>query len=505
MATEVKHKTEKPLVVRPPVAVVLGHIDHGKTTLLDAIRKTRVAEQESGGISQAIGAYQVSVKDRSITFIDTPGHEAFAKMRSRGVKVADVAVLVVAADEGVKPQTEEAIRIAGETGTPLVVAINKTDKPGAEPERVKRELAQAGLLLEGLGGQVPAVTISAKTGQGLPELLETILLLAELEGLETDPSKPATGAVIESHLDPRRGATATLLLAEGRLARGEVVVVGNQIAPIRIFENFLGQAIDAAEASEPVRITGFERLPALGERFQAFRSPEDAEAYVAALPAVRGEPPRITVPATEGKTIVNLVVKADVAGSLEALEAALTGVEAPSLGLRIVKREVGEVNESDVMLARAGGPSLIVGFRVKISPSLAELAERHRVRVVIREVIYELLDALKQAIREAVPARLERRDLGRATILALFRSQNGKQIVGGRVESGTVLAGARFDVHRNGLGVGSGKITELQSNRRTVPEVNAGQEFGIKVEADLTIAVGDTLLVFQEEKVSLEI
>ncbi len=503
MPSVTEKNQERQLVTRPPIVVVLGHIDHGKTTLLDAIRKTRVAEREAGGITQAIGAYQVSVEDRKITFIDTPGHEAFSKMRSRGAHVADVAVLVVAADEGVKPQTEEAIGIAKDAATPLVVAINKIDKPNADSERVKRELAQAGLLLEGLGGQVPAVETSAKTAQGIQELMETILLVAELEEFKTDPVKPASGVVIESHLDPRRGATATLLLTEGRMRRGDVVVIGDQIAPVKIFENFLGAAVEEAGASEPVRIVGFDRVSPLGERFQAFRSRQEAEAHVEAHPsALAPRTPMTAGVAAEGQAVVNLVLKADRLGSLEALEATISGMETPSLGFRILKREVGAIAESDVALAAAGEPSLVIGFRVKISPALAELAERRRVRMVMGDVIYEVLDALKQAIREVLPPQTLRRDIGRATVLALFRSPNGKQIFGGRVESGSVRSGARFDIQRNSLTVGSGKIVELQSNRRPVPEVAEGQEFGILAEADLTIAVGDALLVFQEEQVT---
>ncbi len=497
---EKQAETSPKLIPRPPVAVVMGHIDHGKTTLLDAIRKTSVASAEAGGITQAIGAYQTEYHGKKITFIDTPGHEAFSSMRARGAHVADIAILVVAADEGVKPQTEEAIRIMREGELPLVVVINKIDKANADPNRVKKELAEREVLVEGFGGTVPVVNISAKSGQGLENLLETILLLAELEELKTDPARPGEGVVIESHIDPKRGATATLLIEDGTVERGDFIVIGNEIAPVRIFENFQGQAIDRATASQPIRITGFSRPPGLGELFSVFRSRDEAEAHRGAREVRREMPPAIA-PGEEAKTVVNIILKTDVLGSKEAVEAAIRAIASPQLANRIVKSDVGDITESDVKLAAATANAIIVGFRVKMPPVIRELALRSGVNVVLEEVIYELIDKVKAAMLAAAPAELKRLDLGRTKILALFKADRSKQIVGGRVETGKIKIGARFDLIRNNVKIGSGKVLQLQSNRRDAEEVGEGQEFGILTDADTTIAAGDGLEIFTEEKV----
>lgn len=534
MATDTAVKYE--LATRPPIVVVVGHIDHGKTTLLDHIRKTSVAGKEAGGITQAIGAYQVAVSPtgelssraglgipvsqeeilrpatggaqddraatgRTITFIDTPGHEAFSAMRSRGTHVADIAVLVVAADEGVKPQTEEALAIIREAELPFVVAITKVDKPNADSARVKQQLAEHSVLVEGFGGTVPVVELSAKTGQGMPALLETILLLAELEELTSDPAKAGEGVVIESHLDPQRGATATLLVEDGTVRRGEFVAVGGEVSTVRIFENFRGQPLEAAGASEPIRIVGFARPPALGETFRAFAERSAAEAYAEANRST-GSPGALPAAPPTARHTVNIIIKADVLGSLEALSQAVMAIGSAGLSNRILKAEVGDISESDVKLASATTNTFIVGFRVKFPPAMRELTERNGVTVVSGEVIYELIDAIKAAMVALAPFEVRRMDLGTAKILALFREASGKQIVGGRVEAGKILRSARFDLTRNGLAIGSGKIIELQSSRRPVEEVPEGQEFGILTDADTLIAVGDTLTVFTEERVA---
>lgn len=503
MATQKTAEREKNAqhVARPPIVVVMGHIDHGKTSLLDYIRKTSVAEKESGGITQAIGAYQAAHQGKKITFIDTPGHEAFSAMRQRGTRVADIAVLVVAADEGVKPQTEEAIRAVREAELPFAVAISKIDKPNADPGRVKNQLAEHEVLVEGFGGTVPVVELSAKTGAGVPALLDTILLLAELEELKSDPAKPGEGVVIESRLDPKRGATATLLVEDGTVRRGDTIAVGGEVAPVRIFENFRGEAIEAARAAEPIRIIGFSRAPALGETFRVFTSKGEAEAWVGAQ-ATREAPRPAAAGPSAGRHIVNIVLKSDVLGSQEALAAAIGNISSPELSNRIVKAEVGDIGESDVKLAAATDHTFIAGFRVKLPPTVKELAERSRVTIVMGEVIYELLEAVRAAMLERAPAEVKRVDLGTAKVLALFKkAERGQQIVGGRVEQGSIRAGARFDVIRNGLKAGGGRIIELQSQRRAVDEVPEGQEFGVLADADLSLAVGDALAAFTEEKV----
>ena len=496
---EVEKNTQQ--VTRPPVVVVVGHIDHGKTTLLDYVRSTKVAERESGGITQAIGAYQAEHHGKKITFIDTPGHEAFSAMRSRGAHVADIAILVVAADEGVKPQTEEGIKIIQNQELPFAVAITKTDKPNADPNRVKQELAERNVLVEGYGGTVPAVALSAKTGEGVDQLLETVLLLAELEELSAVPAEVGEGVVIESHLDSKRGNAATLLVENGTVRRGEFIAIGDQVAPVRIFENFLGQPIDTAGPAEPVRIVGFAHIPSLGERFVTAARREDAERALlaaGAAPPAAGGPPSPVGP----RTVVNIILTADVLGSQEAIEAALTGLKSEELGSRILKRGVGDVTETDVKLAAASKSTFIAAFRVKVPPQVRELALRSGVTIVSADIIYELIDGMKSAMLAIAPAEVRRVDLGQAKILALFKEDRGKQIVGGRVEQGLIRKGARFDLTRNRMTIGAGRIIQLQASRQDVEEVGEGQEFGILAESDPSLAVGDGLSVFTEEKVS---
>ncbi|MBI4132778.1 MAG: translation initiation factor IF-2 [Candidatus Sungbacteria bacterium] len=500
MKTETAEKTGS-IATRPPIVVVMGHIDHGKTTLLDRIRATKVAEREAGGITQAIGAYQAEHKGKKITFIDTPGHEAFSAMRARGARVADIAVLVVAADEGVKPQTEEALRNIRESELPFVVAINKIDRPNADPNRVKKELADKEVLVEGFGGTVPVAELSAKSGEGVETLLETILLLAELEELKSDASKCGQGVVIESHLDPRRGAAATLLLEDGVVKRGDYLVIGDQSTPVRIFENFLGQPIDEAHAAEPIRITGFSRIPELGEKFTVCRTRGEAEvarshaASAGLRPTAANEKTR-----ESGKHIVNIILKTDMLGSKEALEDTLAKVGSAELANRILKSEVGDVTESDVKLASASKNTIVVGFNVKVPPSIQELAERNEVMIVSKNIIYELIDAVKAAMIERAPAETRRVDLGRAKILALFKEEPGKQIVGGRVETGRIEASARFDIIRNQVKIGGGRVAGLQSQRRDTDAVPEGQEFGLKADVSIPLAVGDNIDIFGEEK-----
>ena len=498
-----KEKTE--LVVRPPVVVVMGHIDHGKTTLLDHIRKTKVAEREAGGITQAIGAYQTTQNGKRITFIDTPGHEAFSAMRTRGAHVADVAVLVVAADEGVKPQTEEAIRLIQSADLPFVVAINKSDAPNADPARVRAELAEKGVLVEGFGGTVPSIELSAKTGAGVNALLETILLLAELEALTADAGKPGEGVVIESHRDPKRGATATILVEDGTVHRGDYIAVGGEVAPVRILENFLGEPVSSAGPSEPIRIAGFGEAPALGERVHTFKARTDAETArspQSSSPVPTGAQEAAPAAPDPDHTTVNIVLKADVLGSREAVAEILGRLTSPELGSRILKSEVGDVTESDVKLAAASAPAIVVGFKVKASPPIRELALREGVEIILGDIIYDLSDAVKTMMLAVMPARVRRVLAGKARILALFRDAGaGKQIVGGRVEAGKITRGATFDVIRNAMKIGAGRVAELQSQRRAAEEVSQGEEFGLLAHSDVSLAGGDALELFAEEKV----
>ncbi len=495
-----KNQETKKIFQRPPIAVVMGHVDHGKTKILDWYRKTKVVESESGGITQHIGAYEVDHRGKKITFIDTPGHEAFSKLRSRGARVADIAILVIAADEGVKPQTKEAIDIINQNHLPFVVALNKIDKPEANPDRVKQELAKAEVLVESYGGKVPSVEVSAKDGKNMDDLLEVLLILAELEDLSADPEKPGEGVVIEAHRDPRRGTTVTLLVQDGTLSHEHVLVVGGAVETFKIFEDFLGHSIEKALPSTPVLVVGLNILPAAGESFKAFSSKKEAEAYRASAP-LKKEPQKISWAASgeEGRPVFNIILKADVSGSKEALEGMIGGINSDAIELRIIKSEVGDINESDVKTAQATNRVTIAGFRVGVDSSARKLAEEANIRIFTGEVIYELFDALKSEIEERIPPEVRRVLLGRAKILKIFNKEGQKQIIGGRVEEGTVKKGTKVEIRRNKERIGEGNVVELQRNKIPAPEVLQGSEFGMLLESRSEIREGDLLEVFVEE------
>lgn len=489
---------------RPPIVVVMGHIDHGKTTLLDFIRKAKVAEKEIGGITQHIGAYEAEHKGKKITFIDTPGHEAFGKMRSRGANVADIAILVVSAEEGVKQQTKEAIAIIQGGGVPFVVAVNKVDRPNADPVRTRKDLAENDILVEDYGGKIPAVDISAKTGKNVDALLDTVLLMAELEELRWDPELPASGVVIESHTDSKRGKAATLLLKNGYLKRGMFVSIGESVAPVRALENFRGEPVDSAIAAMPVVVSGLAKEAELGEEFKAFSDKRDAEEYantqsVSQTAGLKG------VPVEEGKVVFSIILKTDVSGSREAVEHVVQRLQFEKIGARILKSETGDISESDLKLAGSGVNVIIVGFRVKIPPSLREIASSQGVALIIRDVVYELEDEIKEEMAKRIPAEMQRIDTGRARILKLFKKEKNKQIVGGLFLEGFVKRGAQFEVFRNKMKIGSGRVLGLEREKQVVDEVKEGFEFGIAVEADIDLASADTLSFFEEESISPEL
>ncbi|MBI2122393.1 MAG: translation initiation factor IF-2 [Candidatus Sungbacteria bacterium] len=508
MQKKVGTKENKQNFIRPPIVVVMGHVDHGKTTILDWYRKTKVAEGETGGITQHIGAYQINVGNppsskttagqRKITFIDTPGHEAFSKLRSRGARAADIAILVVAADDGVKPQTKEAIQIIRENGLTFAVAINKVDKPGANVERVKQELAKEEILVEGYGGNVPSVAISAKTGEHMDDLLEVILLLAELEELASDPQKNAEGIVVEAHMDPRRGVTATLLVLDGTLKKQNVLAVGRAVETMKIFEDFLGNPIETAGPSSPVRTIGFAGVPTSGDKWFAFGTQGEAEKIVASLPAEESKKNASAASSPE-KIVFNLILKTDVFGSKEALEDALAKFGTDEVVLKILKSEVGDINESDVKLAMATKLVTIVGFKVKIDPAVRTLADNAKIRIISGGIIYELLDMVKEKISEMLPPEIRRMDLGRVKILKLFKKDGNKQIIGGRVDDGRIKKGVLFEVKRLKEGVGRGTLLDLQQNKISTSEVIKGLECGMSVDSATTIEPGDVLEIYEEE------
>ncbi|MCD6528188.1 translation initiation factor IF-2 [bacterium] len=495
MQEKIENKTEN-IQTRPPVVVVLGHVDHGKSSILQAIKDFKITERESGGITQHIGAYEVEHQGKKITFIDTPGHEAFSAMRSRGASVADIAVLVVAADEGVKPQTKEAIFHIKKTGIPLIVAINKIDKPGANPEKVKQQLVKEGILVESLGGKVPSVETSAVTGQGIDTLLELILLLGEIEELKGDREQPGEGVIIESYLDKKRGPTATLILRNGVLKLGDIIGTHSTLGKVKVLENFQGAPLKEAFPSQPCIVLGFENVPQVGEKVKVFPNIESAEKYLEKEKSIPQRPRVFMV--ESGKKVLNIILKVDVLGSLEPIEEVLRNLPQEKVILRILKGEVGEVSDSDVKLAKSS-QAKIIGFRVGISPIAQKLAEREKIKILTYDVIYELTQGVRRLMEKMLEPEKVRVDLGKLKVLVIFKTSKNRQIVGARVVEGEIRKGVLIEVFRNGEKVGKGKVINLQKDKKDIEKGVRGEDCGILYEGDTKIAQGDILVPYKEE------
>lgn len=476
--------TEKKLMTRPPIVVVMGHVDHGKTTLLDFIRKSNVAAREAGGITQSIGAYEIEHTGKRITFIDTPGHEAFSQMRSRGANAADLAILVVAAEEGPKPQTIESINILRESKTPFVVAITKADKSEANIEKVKNELTSLGVLLEGYGGDTSYQPVSGKTGQGIPELLDLLLLAAEIENLTYDPAADPEGFILETRLDPRRGMEASVIVKNGHLRYGDQVATPSTKGKVKILENFLGKPAKEIIPSSPALIIGWEHLPKVGELFVAGNA-----ALGATIKEAKPKTATAAAAATGEKTL-NLILKASDAGSLEALSQIIKAL-AEQKPLRLIGESVGEVTDNDVQLA-ISTESVIVAFKSKTSKAAVTLADANKVRIISSEIIYKLLEAIDEFLKELEkPAAA-----GTLEVLAIFSQEKlDKQLVGGKVVDGFFRNRTQFEIERNGQIVGSGRITSLQHNKKDTNQVDAGNECGLIASSPHAIQKGDRLLL----------
>ncbi len=512
---EAKKEKENKIAERPPIVVILGHVDHGKTTILDTIRQAKVAEKEAGGITQHIGAYQVEHKNKKITFLDTPGHEAFTAIRSRGTNVADIAILVVAADEGVKTQTKEAIRIIKETKTPFIVAVNKMDKEGANPSRIRQELAEHEVMVEDYGGTVPIVELSAKKGEGINELLEMVLLVTELEELKSPIEGPARGVVIESHKDSKRGIIATGLVVEGELKTGDWISAGEAYGKIKSLEDFLGKPIKIAIASQPCTIMGWDSMPAVGQEFVSVSNRTEAQKN-AQLKSDLG-PAQIFVKesGTESektnKRIVNLIIKADVQSSLEAIDQILKTIHSEEVDYNVVSFGVGNINDTDAKKAFATKSS-IIGFHVGTDASTKRMAERENTSIKSFDIIYELVEAVRSTMSDLLDPEIKRTPLGKMKILATFKSVDKSQVIGGKVTQGKAVRGAMIDVIRNGGTLLTGKLGQLQHNKADVTEVTEGLEAGIRFDlptgetgSPILIKEGDILEIYQEEKIKREL
>lgn len=486
-------KNEKELKIRPPVVVVMGHIDHGKSTLLDYIRKTNVVEKEAGGITQHISAYEAESEidghKRKITFLDTPGHEAFCLERERGVRAADVAVLVVAADDGVKPQTVEVLNCIKKDGMPFIIAISKIDKPGANIDKTKQGLAENDVLVEGWGGSVPVAPISSKTGQGVPELLELIALQSDLEELKGNPNVPAEGFVIESDLNPRQGVSASLIIKNGTLKTGSFAATAGAYTPVRAIESYNGKILKEASFSSPVKIVGWNALPMVGSQFKTFSKKEEAMEFAEknAISSLNDEQKDIP----EGSAFFEIVIKADTFGSLNAVEHEIKKLDNEKITAKVVSKGIGTITENDIKSAIVK-KCLVLGFNVNTDKSAEMLAMREDIEIKTYKIIYELIDFLKEKIKEATPVEMVEKITGMAKILKTFSKNKDKQVVGGRVEEGEIKQG-NVQIWRRDALIGNGKIKELQIQKIKIGEAKKGDEFGILVESKMEIAPGDIL------------
>jgi translation initiation factor IF-2 len=508
---KIKEERSGNLVPRAPVVTVMGHVDHGKTSLLDAIRETEVAAGEAGGITQHIGAYEAHVGDRRIVFVDTPGHEAFTRMRARGATVTDIVVLVVGADDGVMPQTEEAIAHARAAKVPIVVAINKIDKPDAQPERVKRQLADRGLMPEDWGGETVMVDVSAKTKQNLPRLLEMILLVGDLRELKADPDAPASGTVIESRVDRGRGPVATVLVQNGTLHVGDVFIVGAVYGKVRAMFDDRSQPIKQAGPSTPVEVLGLQGVPEAGDQFQVadeakarhiveYRQSKQREASLANTASGRLTLDQLHEQLRAGEMKeLPVVVKADVQGSAEVLTEMLPKLSNDQVTLKVIQSGVGAINESDVILASASN-AIIIGFNVRPERKASDLAQREGVDIRMYSILYELLDEVRKAVAGLLAPVIKETYLGRAEVRDTFRVKGAGVIAGCSVQDGIIKRDADVRVVRDGAVAYTGRVISLRRFKDDVNEVRAGFECGIGISNFNDVKVGDILECFKMEK-----
>ena len=486
---EIEDKAED-LVDRPPVVTIMGHVDHGKTTLLDYIRKTKVASGEAGGITQAIGAYSVSYNGKNITFIDTPGHEAFTEMRARGASVTDIVIIIVAADDGVMPQTKEAIDHAKAAGVPIIVAINKIDKPGANPDQVLTGLVECGLTPEEWGGDIIVNKISAHTGQGVDELLESILLVSEMNEYKANPNRYATGAVIESKKDKKVGNVISLLIQNGTLRLGDPVVIGTSFGKIRTLKNDLGEDIVEALPSTPVEVTGFTEIPSAGDKFMAFETEKQAK-QIATERALREKEKKqnsqkisfddLFAKIKEGTKTINIVLKADVNGSLEAVKSSLEKIDVDGVKLSVIHGSVGAITESDIVLASASD-ALILGFNVRATNKISDAAKQYGVDIKTYDIIYKLIEDMEASMRGMLEPVYEEKVVGQLEIRQIFKFSKVGLIAGCHVLDGTIKNNSNARIIRESIVVYNGKIKTLQHEKDQVKEVKKDMDCGLTLE-----------------------
>ncbi|MCX6806166.1 MAG: translation initiation factor IF-2 [Patescibacteria group bacterium] len=499
-------------ILRPPVVAVMGHVDHGKTSLLDAIRSAEVALGEAGGITQHIGAYQVTKNDRVITFLDTPGHEAFSALREHGAKIADIAIIVVAADDGVKPQTREAIDHAREAGAALVVAINKIDKEGADTNRVKQELSEINVIPDDWGGDTPCVEVSAKTGDGIPKLLEVVLLVADIVETKARIEGHGRGVVIESHLDTGMGPIVTLLIQEGTIGQGDWIIAGSSFGKIRTMVDFTGKKLKQATPAMPAVVSGLKSLPDFGNWFEQVKSEKEAKDWVdrqsrkktyksvTSIKSVTAED--IANAVTEGEVKgLPVVVKADVQGSLESLISAIEQVGNDEVRAKIVSSGVGDISEKDVQAATASG-AIILGFNVSINAQVNQQAKREGVDFQLYKVIYELLDDVRDWLSSMLEPETIETEHAKLKILGVFKTTKDKVVCGGKVISGKITPDLQIKIIHSGKEIGTGKLLSLQKDKQSSKEAMQNEECGLEVSTNKNIEMGDELVFYTTSKLA---
>lgn len=497
---------EEDLVKRPPIVTIMGHVDHGKTTLLDYIRNTHVVDKEFGGITQHIGAYQTKYKDELITFIDTPGHAAFTEMRARGASVTDIVIIIVAADDGVKPQTKEAVDHALSANVPIIVAVNKIDKPDANIDKVLTEMAEIGITPEAWGGDTPFINISAHTGEGVELLLETILTIAEVNELKANPNRYAVGAVIESRLDKNVGGVASFLIQNGTLRLGDPIVVGTSYAKVRTMKNDRGESIVLAGPSTPVEITGLTENPSAGDKFMAFETEAEAKAVAQkrhdAAKMNAGKDKKVSLDdlfasVDAGNKEINVVLKADVRGSEEAVKNALEKIKEKDVSVKVIRSGIGAISESDVVLASASN-AIIIGFNVVASNNAKDIAKDNNIDIRLYTIIYKLVEDIEAAINGMLDPEYEEKVLGSAEVRKIFKFSKIGNIAGSYITSGIVKNGAMARVIRDGVVIASDEvIASLQREKDTVKEVKKGFECGITLEKFNDFKEGDTIEAYE--------
>jgi translation initiation factor IF-2 len=503
-------KYDNNLVTIPPVVTIMGHVDHGKTTLLDTIRKTKVAAGEAGGITQHIGAYQVEINNQKITFLDTPGHEAFTAMRARGAQVADIAIIVVAADDGVMPQTREAIDHAQAAKMPIIIALNKIDKAEANPDHVKQQLAEIGVLIEEYGGDVVCVPVSARRGLGIDELLEMILLVAEVQDIKANPNRPATGVIIEARLEKSSGPTATVLIQQGTLTMGDNIVVGNMAGKVRAMTNDRGKRVMKAPPSTPVSILGLPEVPQAGDRLEVVADEKMAKQIAQrvaeqrksdSMPLGQVSLDTLYMQMQEGKVKeLNVVLKCDVQGSAEAIKNSLSKIGEENLKVRLIREGIGNISETDVHLAAASG-AIIIGFNVTADGAAQRMAVKEGVDIRYYNIIYKLTDDIQAALTGMLEPTFQEVLEGHAEVQQIFKAGKSTVIAGCRIVDGKLTRASQARVLRKQEKVYEGKVASLRRGKDDVREVLTGYECGILLEDFSDFEIGDVIEAFTQEKV----